>query len=114
NIQNEAAMRPPTKRTARVVRVSSECASMPAVGSASLGRGRIRRAPSAGARMQEDLPLVFAVYGQPEYFGVKLLRALHVIDVEHNVVHPIPLDHSSPPGLSSGVRCSETVKANQP
>jgi hypothetical protein len=49
--------------------------------------------------MQEDLPLVFPVYGHTEYFSVKLLRTPHVIDVQHDMVHPIRLYHSSPLGF---------------
>src|SRR5271165_4562967 len=64
--------------------------------------------------MQKDLFDVFPIRGQPQYFGVKLLRSLNVVDVEHDVVHPTRLDHSSLLGLSlAWIRYSGSVSANR-
>jgi hypothetical protein len=160
-IQNEVAIRPPTKRTARVLRVSSEGASIQrrggrppgALGSVAdhqlqavsvgvaeinaaifartsadgdaalfqlgfqrlvapdrdverqvveiLSGGERRAAGPAEKRdslvpgVQEDLPIIFPVYGHAEYFGVKPLRTLHVTDVKHDVIHPARFYHSA-------------------
>src|SRR5580704_4268167 len=68
----------------------------------SSGQRRIARVLEQGETLlsgtQEDLSLVFPVYSHPEYFSVKQLRPLHVIDVEHDVVDSARFDHWSPLG----------------
>src|SRR5580693_5889756 len=73
----------------------------------SSGQRRIARVLEQGETLlsgtQEDLSLVFPVYSHPEYFSVKQLRPLHVIDVEHDVVHSARFDHWVTPGESCAV-----------
>src|SRR6516164_1317413 len=45
--------------------------------------------------VQKNLSIVFPIHGHAENLGVKLLRALDIVDVQHDVVHPIRLNHRS-------------------
>src|SRR5215469_5958013 len=43
--------------------------------------------------VQKNLSFVFPIHGHAENLGVKLFRARDIIDVQHDVVHPIRLNH---------------------
>ena len=108
NIQNEAAIRPPTKRTASVVRVSSECACIPRSTLRHLGRDRIRTAPSAAADARRGRASRCIDPGRDRVHR----PVLHI--VEHNVVHPRSPRSFVAPGVCCRYCPVQIVTANRP
>jgi hypothetical protein len=67
--------------------------SLPAVRGAPPGCSN--RATPLFPGVQENLSFVFPIHGHAENLGVKSFRALDIVDVQHDVVHPIRLNHRS-------------------
>src|SRR5205823_9414785 len=45
------------------------------------------------AGVQKHLAVILAINGHAEHVGIELLRALHVVDVQYDMVDPTGLDH---------------------
>src|SRR5215472_5344389 len=52
--------------------------------------------------VQKNLSFVFPIHGHAENLGVKSFRALDIVDVQHDVVHPIRLNHRSLLNFAAG------------